>query len=205
MLDRLRIKSGSSLELASPSSLSALAIDGSHVTQQSPLPLGYPPHSSGPVPAPQSRSKVWWIAAGAVVCGGVLGLTLAGGPATSPVSSAGGSVPPSEFVAVDPATHSVAAASASAAVPSPAASLAAEASEATEQQNPQQPAALAQKKSLRRVVRVAPVGPKQAAKVPAAPGESAAPGAPAAEPPRPREPAKQKTNAWDPNSFGARQ
>jgi len=115
MLDRLRIKSGSSLELASPSSLSALAIDGSHFTQQSPLPLGHPPHASAPVPAPQSRSKVWWIAAGAVVCGGVLGLTLAGGPATSPVSAAGGSVPPSEFVSVDTATHSVAAASASAA------------------------------------------------------------------------------------------
>lgn len=203
MLDRLRSKSGSSLEATSPSSLSALAIDGSSFTQQSPLPLANPSQASASnALVPQNRAKVWWIAAGAVVCGGMLGLTLAGGPATSTLSSAGGSPPPSEFVPVDTATHSVAAPSASMAVPEP---VLAPAGEASAQQSPQHSEPLAQKKSLRRVVRVAPVAPKPAAKAPGAPAEPSLPAASAVEAPRPREPAKQKNNAWDPDSFGARQ
>lgn len=206
MLDRLRIKSGASLEQTSPSSLSALAIDGSNVTQQSPLLSGGAPGQPAlPAPVAQSRSRVWWIAAGAVVCGGVLGLTLGGGPATTPATphpaSAGGSVTPSELVAAAPkpapSAASAAVTGAASVEPSPEAGAAPAGSEHAEP---------AQRKRAPRAVRVAPAPPKTPAKV-AASSETAAP-APAPSPvetPRPRESVRQKTNAWDTDSFGARQ
>jgi len=205
MLDRLRIKSGASLEQTSPSSLSALAIDGSHVTQQSPLLLGQAP-GQPQLPVAQSRSKVWWIAAGAVVCGGVLGLTLAGGPATAPATSnpasAGASVTPNELRAMEP---KLAPAPAAASVP-PAESGTAEADESAAPAGSERAESAQQKKRVLRAPRgAAPV--RTSAKAAVAPSEPVAPApAPApAETPRPRETVKPKGNAWDPDSFGARQ
>ncbi|HEY6724420.1 MAG TPA: protein kinase [Polyangiaceae bacterium] len=203
MLDRLRIKSGASLEQTSPSSLSALAIDGSHITQQSPLVVGGAPGQlASPTPVAPSRSKVWWIAAGAVVCGGVLGLTLGGGPATPATShpaSAGASVTPRELVAAEPQPAPAAAAGTVAA----AASIEEDESAAPEGSASAEPV---QKRRAPRAARVAAVAPRIPAKAAAASEPQApAPAESAPEAPRPREAAKPKTNAWDPDSFGARQ
>lgn len=206
MLDRLRIKSGASLEQTSPSSLSALAIDGSNITQQSPLLLtAAAGQLASPTPVAPSRSRVWWIAAGAVVCGGVLGLTLGGGPATPATShpaSAGGSVTPSELVAAEPKQAPSAASGPVAAAPS----VEAEEAAAPESSASAEPA---QKKRAPRIARVAPASKapvKAAAASEPQPTEPApAPAPSAAEAPRPRESAKPKSNAWDPDSFGARQ
>lgn len=208
MLDRLRIKSGASLEQTSPSSLSALAIDGSHVTQQSPL-HGHIQGPFLPTPVPPSRSKVWWIAAGAVISGGILGLTLAGGtghtPSGAQPASAGGSVTPSELVATRPAAAPAAvSASAAAASGDPRAEAT-----AAETAAPADSAELEPAQQKRRGLRAPRVAPS-----PKAPAKAAAPAAePAAPAPQPvvveapprREPVKSKTNAWDPDSFGARQ
>lgn len=208
MLDRLRIKSGASLEQTSPSSLSALSIDGSNVTQPSPLVLAGMAHQVTPMPAPHSRGRVWWIAAGAVVCGGVLGLTLGGGSATPVAShpaSAGGSVTPSELVAAEPGRTPLAASAPATA----AASTTAPDEEERAALEESKRAESAEKKRAPRAARVAPLAAPKASAKPAVSSE-APPAAPAsqpsaAEPPRPREPVKPKTNAWDPDSFGARQ
>ena len=208
MLDRLRIKSGASLEQTSPSSLSALSIDGSNVTQPSPLALAGMAQQVTPMPAPHSRSRVWWIAAGAVVCGGVLGLTLGGGSATPVAShpaSAGGSVTPSELVAAEPGRTPLAASAPATA----AASTTAPDEEERAALEESKRAESAEKKRAPRAARVAPLAAPKASAKPAVSSE-APPAAPAsqpsaAEPPRPREPVKPKTNAWDPDSFGARQ
>ncbi|HEU5076932.1 MAG TPA: protein kinase, partial [Polyangiaceae bacterium] len=171
MLDRLRIKSGTSLEQTSPSSLSALAIDGSNVTQQSPSLLAHAQGQALPqAPVAQSRSKVWWIAAGAVISGGVLGLTLAGGPgatpATSHPASAGGTVAAGEYVTVDPrpAPPTPSAARVSAEAASPGLAEAAP-PVASEQAEPAQ-----QQKRAPRAARVVPVA-KASTKVAAAPSQ----------------------------------
>lgn len=204
MLDRLRIKSGSSLEQTSPSSLSALAIDGSNVTQQSALLLAGAPGQPAPqAQVPQSRSRVWWIAAGAVLCGGVLGLTLAGGPATptatSHPASAGGSVTPSELMAAEP--KQVLPATSAATAPAESVEPGAEADAA-----PAGSHAAQQKKRAPRSARLAPAA-KAPAKVAAdsAPPSAPVPAPTSVEAPRPRESVKPKSNAWDTDTFGARQ
>jgi len=214
MLDRLRIKSGASLEQTSPSSLSALAIDGSHVTQQSPLHGHLQGQPFLPAPAPPSRTRVWWIAAGAVLSGGILGLTLAGGggptPSGAQPASAGGSVTPSELVATRPA-QTPAALSASAAAAGSGDARADQATEAagSDAAAPEDSAALEPAQQKRRALRAPRVAPSPKAPVKAA-APAAEPPAPASQPnvveaPPRREAVKPKTNAWDPDSFGARQ
>lgn len=211
MLDRLRIKSGSSLEQTSPSSLSALSIDGSNATQQSVLLVGSAPGQPlAQAPVPHGSGRVWWIAAGAVVCGGIIGLTLAGGPTSAPATShpasAGASVTPTELMVVEPKQVAPDTSAATA----PADSVAAQPDEAREPPGSEGSESAQQKKRAPRFAKLAPPASRASAK-PVASSEAPAPAAaPAPSPspleaPRPREAVKPKTNAWDPDSFGARQ
>lgn len=198
ILDRIRSKSGTMLEPTSPSSLSALAIDGSKLQHQTLSLINGTTQASPLPPRPASNRKLWGVAAGAVVAGTVLGLVLAEDPAPPQLSS-GSLAPPSEFVAVEPLRP-----------PAPSATNlgleTGDASEADAAAAPTAEASSAVPPAPRRKV-VVRAAPRAAAKPAKAVVETVEPAPPTPAPaPRPRETAKPKAaDAWDPSSFGARQ
>ncbi len=212
-LDRARGVSGASLEAISSGSLSALAIDGTPSGTGSVPQLPSRDSTSGtPLPQPKtSRGKAWALGLLAVAGGTALGLTLAGGGA-SPQPSALSSQPPphASVLSEEPAQPKD--------VQPTAPVKAAESVEPDEtasgkseepiQRAPRHPVKARPKAAVRRAPALKPSPKPSARTVPAQSENLPAPEAPAPPPKATttaRSPSNAPSNAWDPDSFGARQ
>jgi hypothetical protein len=193
--DALDQHRNASLEPTSPTSLSAIAIDGSESSQPAAPALD---SSRGSLPGPQlRRPRSLWLGLVAVTCGTVLGLSM--------VVGGGARTPPASTEQPSPARAKVSAASAPLlllprvedlpkAQPLPGASAEATTPSAEHAAQPKAPGV-----PQRRIVRKRPVVPMASATPSAKPAPSAV------HEPQARVPKPASANAWDPDSFGARQ
>jgi hypothetical protein len=202
LLDQIRGKSGASLEATSPSSLSAIAIDGGARVNHSLSMLAAAAAASeqSALQAKRSRGKLWAMAVGAIVAGTTLGLTLAGGDKRESDASSASVAPPSPGSSswlTEPSTSPppvvVGVRTDAASVPAVSASVRPVA--------PKQASVAAKPASVRQRWSPKPSPqPLVAAEAPA-PVETVS-----SKPKRDAQPrGAQQADAWNPDSFGARQ